>query len=43
MSNNVVVSTDVTDEIINEYAGRFRLNIFLASGSTITTSLGRRK
>jgi hypothetical protein len=39
----VVVITDVIEVSMKEKAGRFKLNTFLDSGSTIMTSLGRRK
>ena len=43
MSNTIIVTVDVNPVSINDKAGRFMLKIFCFSGSTITTSLGRRK
>jgi hypothetical protein len=39
----VVVTVEVKAVSINEIVGKFILNIFCFNGSTITTSLGRRK
>ena len=41
--SKVLVIADVTVEIINEYVGKFRLNIFFGCGSTITTSFVSKK
>jgi hypothetical protein len=43
INKSVVVSAEVMEVRINENAGKLRLNIFLDSGSTMTTSFGNKK